>query len=44
MSATELALREAKAAGPETIQCFRSGGEGEAGLFAMRREDAEMDV
>lgn len=42
----ELALREAKAAGPETIRCFRVGADAqiEAALYAREREFEEPEV
>lgn len=42
----ELALREAKAAGPESIRCFRTSGESEdeATLFAPESEESTSEV
>lgn len=43
---TELALREAKAAGPESIRCFRTygGAEDEASLFAVHPVESESET
>lgn len=40
----ELALREAKAAGPETIRCFRTCVESNAGVPTMERDETESEV
>ena len=43
---TEMALREAKAAGPETIRCFRADADGanEAALFATGPEELQPEA